>query len=1583
MKKKSKILSICIAVILLIVAVPTTISAIESTGNKILDEFIKDPQFADGISWSSQQPPKVAKEAVGFGCAAYCADYAHFCYGVKDAVSGTPFNSINEVRAGDVVIIGDRNSNGHWLVVLKRDGNKCYVAEGNCAGKVRIGWNYTISGSKFSEDSRAFNIGYHYLPACSYQAEHGDHNWSAGVCSTCGYALPHDHDLDASYSGYYSVVKGKTARFRSGPYDSCQEKDAKTSGTFYVVGRVSNRPSPSKTNYWYKTKDGLYVFSDNFEKVNPAQYATLNNTSTVGKYMIVSPSGSGLLRYAPVKSAPEVGTYSGGTLLYISSRGNSSASGNIWYRVTPATGSASNSANGYIYSDNVINLVVPGVYASNHNSNVPFYKGSPSGGQIGHLVPGEQFTVDSTYDNQWVYGHDDFGNYGYIQIGYLKFIATVSHTHQFGSATCTTPATCIHEGCNVTQGSALGHIYSNQCDTTCDRCGAVRSVSHSYLGVITAYPSCTNEGVKTYTCSCCGASYTESIPKTDHSYSGNLIGNENGHYQRCSVCSTPSTVSPHIYDDECDSTCNVCGYVRNVTHTFSEWKYANTLPANITADRYNIQTKYHCETTAKQSPGDGWIYQYYAYSDYVVTGYTDSYFELPSTDTMVLQSVVYYHYCSNNQGTTVNYYPTSVYVHYDEISDLGSVYVEKSFPDSDGSGVMAYKLKWNNGSDAYCKSGTTCNGEYGQHDQRSCYWYKKYTYQLREKTDYYLYTKDVDYTENDIGNTGNYCSKLYRYRLKSIAPENAGEYCAVCGALNPAHTHTLGVDWISDEMQHWHKCSLCGAKADVGDHVYDNDCDTICNVCGCIRTIAHEYNSIWSNDASNHWHECSVCGAKADINNHEYDDDYDTTCNTCGYVRQAKIKTGKWGDCTWTLNGTKLTISGTGKMHELPSTMPWGYEITEVVVEEGITNICRFFCKDCTELVSIKIPGSVKTINRSAFCNCTSLTEIIIPHGVSYIDLAAFEGCTNLELIVIPLSVKTIYSYAFSNCNNIKKVVYCGTEDQWKLINISKRESPELASATRQYHELVNDECIYCADVKHGLIHHDRIEPTLEAEGNIEYWTCNECGKYFSDAEGKCEITQADIVLSNLTVSGIRYSLKEKNRKWNYNLWDVYTVSYEAEQMYYARESSYKENFETYFVAPYYVFWGELSFDTDADSTTFNTDFPIYSSESEIETLGTLECPITVSKGDYIGAVHTNSEIFINTTGIYSKRISVDLYVPAGRTFELRNGVFYDATGNKCGENVTWAFDEDTETLTIAGIGDMFDYQYDVYPGFIPTPWHDLSKNKQIKHVIINEGVTSIGNYAFGCESIVEISIPSTVVKIGEAAFYYTAISSIILPENTKVLSRRAFEGCSNLTEIAIPNGVQSIDSFAFSMCDNLSIVTIPKSVISIKSSAFEFCEKLATVYYDGTSENRESIIISTGNDNFENANWIYTKTTEKFIEGEVLIEISANAIPENAEFAVAKIVPPPAEIVEKVKDTYGESSEVLAYYEIRLFDENGDRIYKLDSEITIKSILPEKYQTGYIIKISQEDDDGNLVEMESWREGEYICYNTDWLEKY
>ena len=82
---------------------------------------------------------------------------------------------------------------------------------------------------------------------------------------------------------------------------------------------------------------------------------------------------------------------------------------------------------------------------------------------------------------------------------------------------------------------------------------------------------------------------------------------------------------------------------------------------------------------------------------------------------------------------------------------------------------------------------------------------------------------------------------------------------------------------------------------DKAAHDYDDDADTTCNVCGYVRTVtppAHEHRyGDWSKDGTNHWHECTdaACPNQSesikDKAAHIYDDDADTTCNICGYVR--------------------------------------------------------------------------------------------------------------------------------------------------------------------------------------------------------------------------------------------------------------------------------------------------------------------------------------------------------------------------------------------------------------------------------------------------------------------------------------------------------------------------------------------------------------------------------------------------------------------------------------------------------------------------------------------------------------------------
>ena len=119
------------------------------------------------------------------------------------------------------------------------------------------------------------------------------------------------------------------------------------------------------------------------------------------------------------------------------------------------------------------------------------------------------------------------------------------------------------------------------------------------------------------------------------------------------------------------------------------------------------------------------------------------------------------------------------------------------------------------------------------------------------------------------------------------------------------------------------------------------------------------------------------------------------------------------------------------------------------------------------------------------------------------------------------------------------------------------------------------------------------------------------------------------------------------------------------------------------------------------------------------------------------------------------------------------------------------------------------------------------------------------------------------------------------------------------------------------------------------------------------------------------------------FFDDEIIIIVPNGAKPDNAEFDVKKIVPPPEEVVGKVNNQMGASTGVIAYYEIRLIADDSSSVIYLDGEITVKVKMPERLVGSKYVRNLQQDESGKLIEMNSWWEGEYLCYNTDWLEIY
>ena len=200
----------------------------------------------------------------------------------------------------------------------------------------------------------------------------------------------------------------------------------------------------------------------------------------------------------------------------------------------------------------------------------------------------------------------------------------------------------------------------------------------------------------------------------------------------------------------------------------------------------------------------------------------------------------------------------------------------------------------------------------------------------------------------------------------------------------------------------------------------------------------------------------------------------------------------------------------------------------------------------------------------------------------------------------------------------------------------------------------------------------------------------------------------------------------------------------------------------------------------------------------------------------------------------------------------------YDDSGS-CGKNVYWGVNKSEGELKIFGIGQM-------KSGVSTGDWSKYSEN--IKKVIIDEGVTSIGSFAFyRCKNIVEVEIASSVKLIDDGAFTNcVSLEEIYIPSGVNEISDSAFQQCASLKSInvdtlntsfssdsgvlfnknkttllryppaknnstyTVPQTVTLIDEMSFLSCLNLTSISLPSSLQSIESQAFWDCENLKNI---------------------------------------------------------------------------------------------------------------------------------------------------------
>ncbi len=287
---------------------------------------------------------------------------------------------------------------------------------------------------------------------------------------------------------------------------------------------------------------------------------------------------------------------------------------------------------------------------------------------------------------------------------------------------------------------------------------------------------------------------------------------------------------------------------------------------------------------------------------------------------------------------------------------------------------------------------------------------------------------------------------------------------------------------------------------------------------------------------------------------------------------------------------------------------------------------------------------------------------------------------------------------------------------------------------------------------------------------------------------------------------------------------------------------------------------------------------------------------------DYDGATENNTQQTITVT--YDKTIGA-LPEPTKDGYAFAGWIYNE---NIVTSTTVWIFDVTSATFTaqwekvLAGTAGL---NYQVNNDEITCSVTGIGTATDTDIVIPStyEGkpVTSIGSYAFGCNSLANINYLGTIddwCKINGlySLMYYgtsnktfslngQAVTELVIPNTVTSIPSFAFYYCTNITSVTIPNSVISIGDEAFYFCSSLTSVTIPDSVTSIGDEAFNGCNSLANINYLGTIDDWCKI------DGLDNLMYYGTSNKTlvidgKEITGELIIPNTVTAIPSYAFYS-------------------------------------------------------------------------------------------------